>query len=94
VRLSEEKISKLAEEIVDLLESRSDLVRLEVPPPRMVQEVARFIRLDLRIEDEIAQEALARMETYSRKVAPGSTEWTILLDRHKEEIAARRGYVL
>lgn len=94
MRLSDEKIDTLAGEIVDLLEDRSDLVRLEVAPSRLRREVARFIRADLRIEDEISQEALARMDTYSRKVPQGSSEWTILLDRHKEEIAARRGYVI
>lgn len=94
MRLSDEKIETLAGEIVEYLEDHPELARLTVPASRLEREVSRFIRADLRIEDEISQEALARMETYSRKVPQGSTEWTILLERHKEEIAARRGYVL
>ena len=94
MRLSEEKIEKIAEDLADLLTEREDLVRVSVGAARLETDLTRFLVADLRIEDEIQQEALARMETYSRKMTPGSTEWTILLEKHRDEIAARRGYVL
>jgi hypothetical protein len=93
MRLSEEKIEKIAGELADMLEDRGDLVRLK-GNPRLDRDIARFIVADLRIEDEINQEAMARMETYSREMDHGTTEWAILLDKHKKEIAARRGYVI
>jgi hypothetical protein len=93
MRLSEEKIEKIAGDLADMLEDRGDLIRFQ-GNPRLDREIARFIVADLRIEDEINQEAMARMETYSREMAHGTTEWTILLEKHKNEIAARRGYVI
>lgn len=94
MRLSEEKIGKLSEEIADLITESPNIVRFSGDPRGLDRDITRFITADLRIEDEITQEALARMATYSRRPAEGSTEWTLLLTRHKEEIAARRGYVL
>ena len=93
MRLSEERIEKIAGDLADMLEDREDLVRFR-GNPRLDSDIGRFIIADLRIEDEINQEAMARMETYSRKMAHGTTEWMILLDKHKKEIAARRGYVI
>jgi hypothetical protein len=94
MRLSEEKIEKLAEEIGELVTDGVGVVRFTGDPRALERDIARFFAADLRIEDEITQEALAKMATYRRNVAEGSTEWTVLLARHKEEIAARRGYVL
>jgi hypothetical protein len=94
LRLSEEKIQRIAENLVEMLESREELVRVRMDSRLLERELFRFIVADLKIEDEINQEALAKMETYSRKVAQGTTEWTVLLAKHKEEIAIRRGYVV
>jgi hypothetical protein len=94
MRLSEEKIERIAENLADMLESREDLIEIGGDRRQLERDLVRFIVADLKIEDEITQEALARMETYSREVPPGTTEWTVLLAKHKEEIAARRGYVL
>jgi hypothetical protein len=94
MRLSEEKIGMLALEIGELVASGSGIVRFTGESRALERDIARFITVDLRIEDEITQEALAKMATYRRQVTEGSTEWRVLLDRHKEEIAARRGYVL
>lgn len=94
MRLSEEKIQRIAENLAEMLDSREDLVRLDVDARLLERELFRFIAADLKIEDEIQHEALAKMETYSRKVAHGTTEWSLLLDKHKKEIAVRRGYVI
>ena len=94
MRLSEEKIERIAQELADRLDSREDLVRILGDPGRLERDLARFLVADLRIEDEITQEALAQMETYSRDIVQGSTEWELLLAKHKDEIAARRGYTL
>lgn len=94
MRLSEQRIEHLAGEIVEALASRADLVRFTGDRSRTARELARFLAALLRIEDEITQEAMAKVGTYSRHVAQGTTEWELLVAKHKEEIAARRGYVL
>ena len=94
MRLSEEKVEKIAENLVEMLEEHPDLLEFKGSWTRLDREIGRFIIPDLRIEDEIHVEAMAKMETYSRKTPHGTTEWTLLLSRHKDEIAARRGYVI
>jgi len=94
MRVSEEKIQRIAERLAGILQSRPDLVRFEGGGRGLDRAIARFLTADLRIEDEITHEALDRLGTYSRNLTPGGTEWTLLLEKHKEEIAARRGYVI
>jgi hypothetical protein len=94
VRLSEEKVHRIAARLAEALASRPDLMRFDGSPGTLERDIARFLVADLRIEDEITHEALDRLKTYSRKLTPGDTEWTLLLEKHKEEIAARRGYVI
>lgn len=94
MRLSEEKIERLAELLAERVEERTDLVEFGGNPATLEREIGRLIVQDLKIEDEINQEALEKMKTYTRKVVEGTTEWTLLLDKHKSEIAARRGYVV
>ncbi len=93
MRLSEERIEALAGKVADRLRDHPELIRFAGRPQSLADEVERFLLEDLRIEDEINQEALDRLKTYSRNIPQGSTEWMLLLDKHKEEIAARRGYV-
>ncbi len=93
MRLNEKRIEKLADVLIDeLLEA--DLIDFKPTTKQMVAEVARFIAADLAIEDEITNEAMEKLQTYSRKIPEGTTEWMLLLAKHKDEIATRRGYTL
>jgi hypothetical protein len=92
VRLNERRIDQLAERVVDLL-LEEDLIDFRPTRKQMLVEMSRFITADLAIEDEITDEAMTRLATYSRKILEGSTEWMLLLNKHKDEIAAKRGYV-
>jgi hypothetical protein len=93
VRLNEKRIDRMAAAILDLL-LEEDLVDFKPTTRQMTGELARFITQDLAIEDEITQEAMEKLNTYSRKIPEGSTEWMLLLAKHKDEIAAKRGYTL
>lgn len=93
MRLNEKRIAKLADVLIDeLLEE--DLIDFKPTRKQMVAEVSRFIAHDLAIEDEITNEAMEKLQTYSRKIPEGTTEWMVLLAKHKDEIATKRGYVL
>ena len=91
MRLSEEKIAHLAGRVVDRLWD-DDLIDFKMQEARFRQEIERVIFEDLKIEDEISNEAIERIETYKRDIPYGSEEWKILYDRFFEEISARRGY--
>ena len=93
MRLSDERVAVIASRIVSVLAARPDLVQV-TDRNRLAREVGRWILADLKIEDEITQEAVNQVAGYGRGIPPGSSEWQILVDRHKEEIARRRGYVL
>jgi hypothetical protein len=94
MRLSEERVHALAFEIVNVLGTRPDLVRLTGDRTRLARDLGRWLLVDLKIEDEITQEAVDQVAGYGRGIPPGSSEWQILVDKHKDEIARRRGYVL
>jgi hypothetical protein len=99
MRLSEDKIRRIAERLHDELAERG-LVAYRDPRTARPSE-ARAARVkqiydaivdDLRIEEEIDQEAERIVDSYSRSIR--GTERDILMRKHKEEIARRRGYVL
>lgn len=93
MRLNEKRIDRLSQAILDLL-LEEDLVDFRPTTRQMARDLARFITADLIVEDEITAEAMEKINTYSRKIPEGSTEWMLLLAKHKDEIAAKRGYVL
>ena len=95
MRLSPEKIGRLAEVIVDALTEKKALT-LRRPGKAgraaAVAAVRDLIAEDLRIEEEIDAEAERVLASYKRQIV--GTERDILFRKTKEEIAARRGYVL
>lgn len=93
MRLNEKRIDRLSQTILDQL-LEEDLVDFRPTTRQMVRELAGFITADLMVEDEITAAAMDKVNTYSRKILEGSTEWMLLLAKHKDEIAAKRGYVL
>jgi len=93
MRLSEEKIAHLAGRVVDRLWD-DDLIDFKMQESRFRADVERVIFEDLKIEDEISNEAIERIETYKRDIPYGSDEWKILYERFFEEISARRGYTM
>ncbi|NNF08201.1 MAG: DUF507 family protein [Candidatus Eisenbacteria bacterium] len=94
MRFSEERIARLAEGIVEALSKRKDLITLTGSRERLELDIEDFFIEDGNIERQISEEAAAKIKTYSRPIQEGSSEWDMLFAKHKEEIAARRGYVL
>jgi hypothetical protein len=91
VKLSEEKIARLAGRCLDRLLD-DDLIDFKMPEARLRAGLERVLLEDFRIEDEIANEATARIDSYKREIPYGSDEWKLLFDRFFREIAERRGY--
>ena len=93
MRLSKEKMLVLSRRVVEHLWN-SDLIDFKMTERELQQQLAHVLEEDLRIEDEISTEAIARIESYKRDIPYGSDEWRILYDRFFSEIATRRGYTL
>ncbi|MCB1161164.1 MAG: DUF507 family protein [Candidatus Krumholzibacteriia bacterium] len=93
MRLSEERIEVLAGRLADRLLDE-ELVDITVSERAFMDLLEVWITRDLEIEEEINEAAVARLESYSRKIEHGTSEWEALLDKAKEELARSRGYVI
>ena len=92
MRLSEERIALISREITDRLLDE-ELVDLEIDEDRFTFLVETLILKDLKIEDEIDEEATAFLLKNKPQLEEGSTEWGVELERKKEELSIARGYV-
>lgn len=93
MRLSEERIAGLARGIVDALLDE-ELVDLEIAEGRFLFLIESAIIQDLKIEDQIDEEATAFLRQHKPNLEEGSPEWEIELDRKKEDLAVAKGYVI
>ena len=99
MRLSEDKIRRVAERLHDELAQRGMLGYKERAGSKpgsgraiRVKEIYDFIVEDLRKEEEIDAEVERILATYSRDLR--GTERDVLFRKHKEEVARKRGYIL
>ena len=92
MRLSEERIAVLAKLISDRLLDE-ELIDLEISEDNFQFLIEKLILSDLRIEDEIDEEATAFLLKNKPHLEEGSTEWGVEMERKKEEFAIARGYV-
>jgi hypothetical protein len=93
MRLSEERIAVIAREVANTLLDE-ELVDLEMDEDRFVFLLESLLLKDLRIEDEIDEEAAAWVRKHRSRIEEGSTEWEVEMERAKEELAVARGYVI
>lgn len=95
MRLSEDKVRRIAERIVDDLAARG-LVEYtdsgQNARALRVKAVYAVIIADLEAESAIDDEVDRILETYSRKLKP--VEQDVLRRKHKEEVARKRGFIL
>ncbi len=92
MRLTEERITVIAREICDRLLDE-EIVDLEIAENDFRHLIENLILRDLRIEDEIDEEATAFLLRTKPHLEEGSTEWEVELERKKEDLAVARGYV-
>ncbi len=95
MRLSEDKVRRIAERIVDELAERGVVDYTDRNPAARaarVKAVYQVIIDDLQAEQEIDAEVERILATYSRTLKP--VEQDVLRRKHKEEVARKRGFVL
>ncbi len=99
MRLTEDKVRRIAERLHDELQQR-EMVSYKEPKgakpgegrAARVKQIYDYIVADLQKEEEIDAEVERVLDTYSRDIK--GTERDILYRKHKEEIARKKGYVL
>ena len=96
MRLSQDKVRRLAERIHDGMEERKLLAYKDARDSKAgalrVKEIYDFIIADLEREAEVDAEVERILASYSREIK--GTERDILFRKHKEEVARKKGYVL
>jgi hypothetical protein len=99
MRLSEDKIRRVAERLHDELATRGLLTYQDAHGQKpgqgraaRVKEIYDWIIADLQQEAEIDAEVERILATYSREFK--GTERDVMFRKHKEEVARKRGYVL
>lgn len=99
MRLTEDKIRRIAERLHDDLAERGLLAYKEVAGSRAgegraarIKAIYGYIIEDLRKEESIDEEVERILATYSRELK--GTERDVLFRKHKEEVARKRGYIL
>ncbi len=99
MRLSQDKVRRLAERIHDDMEERKLLAYKDARDSKAgegralrVKEIYDFIIADLEREAEVDAEVERILASYSREIK--GTERDILFRKHKEEVARKKGYVL
>lgn len=95
MRLSEDKVRRIAERIIDGLAER-ELVsytdQSRDARATRVKAVYEVIIADLQAEEEIDAEVERILATYSRTLRP--VEQDVLRRKHKEEVARKRKFIL
>lgn len=99
MRLTEDKVRRIAERLHDELEQRGLLGYKERSGAKhhagraaRVKHIYDFIVADLKKEEEIDAEVERILASYSREIK--GTERDVLFRKHKEELARKRGYIL
>jgi hypothetical protein len=99
MRLTEDKVRRVAERLHDELEQRGLLAYKEPRGSKpgtgraaRVKQIYEFIVADLKLEEEIDAEVERILATYSRDLK--GTERDVLFRKHKEDVARKRGYIL
>ena len=95
MRLSEDKVRRIAERVIDEMQEQGLLsyVGRDISSrSARVKAIYDVIMADLQLEAEIDQEVDRVLATYSRTLK--ATERDILYRKHKEEIARRRNFEL
>lgn len=95
MRLSEDKVRRIAERVADEMQERGLISYVANDPPARVARVKAIyevIMADLNVEEQINEEVERVLATYSRTLR--ASERDILYRKHKEEIARRRNFEL
>ena len=93
MRMSEDRLEKIAQDIVNRL-AEDELIDITIDEEMLAERIGVVLIKDLLIEDMIQNEAVAWLRQNKSYIEPGTSEWSIALERKREDIAISKGYVL
>lgn len=90
MRLSDDKINHLTHVVLKgLIEKKAVVPAVDESIIR--REMKRVIVKELKLADEIDESVTKKLESYSKKIYEGSSEWEVLYQKFFEEESAKRG---
>jgi uncharacterized protein len=90
MRLSDDKISHTTHMLLrGLLEQK--LVTLKADDSEVRREIKRTIQSELKIGEEMDEAVVRKLNSFSKKLVEGSSEWEVLYRKYYEEEEVRRG---
>ncbi|MBI5186622.1 MAG: DUF507 family protein [Nitrospinae bacterium] len=91
MRLSRERINQLSKIIMDDFDKRDELDYLQEPNDVRLH-VVKVITDELKVDDDIDAQVRKTVESYSRNIKEGSSEWEVLYEKHYKLEMAKKGF--
>lgn len=93
MKLRQEKVEALAEQVVDMLQERAE-VELEADPGRARVLVRQAMLEELLVEDRLEEEVRDILKQYEYEIRRGRMSYNTLFDRIKRKLVRERDLVL
>lgn len=90
MRLSDDKIRHITHVILKALLSQGTMTPL-TDDGTIRREMRTTIERELKIAENIEEKVTKKLESYSKKIYEGSSEWEVLYQKFFEEEAAKKG---
>lgn len=90
MRLSDDKISHMTHVILKGLLKKKAVV-LHADEGQIRHEMRRVIVNELKLADKIDETVKKKLQSYSKKIHEGSSEWEVLYNKFYEEEASKTG---
>jgi len=90
VRLSHEKVTHLSHVVFAGLVKRK-LIGPVQDEALVRRSIKQAIEKTLKLEDELNEKVYRKLQSYSRKIIEGTTEWNVLYDKFLLEELAKKG---
>ena len=90
MRLSDDKISHLTHIVLKGLLDKEALAPL-TDEGNIRREIKRVIVKELKLAESIDESVRRKLQSYSKKIYEGSSEWEVLYQKFFEEEASKKG---
>jgi hypothetical protein len=90
MRLSDDKISHTTHVVLKgLLEK--DAIKPLVDDGQIRREIRRVIVKEMKLAEDIDEAVTRKLQSYSKKIYEGSSEWEVMYNKFFEEETAKKG---